>query len=356
MNEPGPVPARLAAASEEISVERAWPHEVATCGTEAVISVEGRDQAGMIRAGRLRLRRDTQDGAWNSADTELADAGADPKLPDLADLSGQLLVHRFGKRAVVRREGDVVKVIRPGRASEIAERARQGRRIASDAGLMAPEVLRVDGGIVSFSVLPGRSLHDLGADTSLTEWSALWSRWAKAWPALTRGESTGLPVHTATHEAQALRRWSSLADEFAALPRTLLAGLHRAAERVMTDLIDGTAQPFVTSHRDLHDKQLLADGEHLGILDFDTAALAEPALDLANLSVHAALRVDQGLWPAQYGAVVRAAVDEVAGIVGVDRDRFGAYAEATRIRLACIYAFRPRYRELAIAWASTLDR
>ncbi|MFV0533032.1 MAG: phosphotransferase family protein [Cumulibacter sp.] len=356
MNEPGPVPSRLVAGSDEISVQRAWPHEVAAAGTDALISLEGRDQAGRIRAGRLRLRRDTQDGEWIPAGSEFADAGTDPRLCDLARVSGQLLVHRYGKRAVVRRAGDVVKVIRPGRANEIAARARQGRQIAHRAGLRAPEVLRVDGGIVSFSVLPGRSLHDLGAHTSLTAWSALWSQWTKAWPALTRSDSSGLPVHTATHEAQTLRRWITLAAEFAALPHAALAGLRRAAERVMTDLVDGSAQPFVTSHRDLHDKQLLADGERLGILDFDTAALAEPALDLANLFTHAALRVDQGLWPAQSGAVVRAAVDDVAGGIGVEGDRFGAYAEATRIRLACIYAFRPRYRELAIAWASTLGR
>ncbi len=105
------------------------------------------------------------------------------------------------------------------------------------------------------------------------------------------------------------------------------------------------------AHRDLHDKQLLAgDGASIGLLDFDTLTLAEPALDLANLRVHLLLRRDQGRWSPARTGVALAAVDRVLDGSGVDPERTRAYAAATALRLACVHAYRPADRAVALQW------
>lgn len=100
-------------------------------------------------------------------------------------------------------------------------------------------------------------------------------------------------------------------------------------------------------HRDLHDQQLLFDGARLGLLALDTAALGEPELDLANLSVHLELRATQGLLDPALRAAGQEAVTVVSRALGADPARLALHAEATRLRLACVYAFRPRWRTLA---------
>ena len=219
-------------------------------------------------------------------------------------------------------------------------------------------------GVATFSVLPGRSLHELGGVVTHRQWSRWWDRWAEQWTTLARGTGEGgqrdgsvagqghLPQHSAHDEAVNLQRWLGRVTRLEALPVELHQAVRRRAERVTSDLVGQEPQELVVSHRDLHDKQLLADGDSLGILDFDTVALAEPALDLANLWVHALLRVDQGLWSRGHGEVVQQAVQSVATELAVTPARFDTYAEATRLRLACLYAFRPRHRRLALAWAA----
>ena len=71
-----------------------------------------------------------------------------------------------------------------------------------------------------------------------------------------------------------------------------------------------------------------------------TASLAPLALSIGGFGIGLTEFVIAGL------------LTEVADDLGVDRARFATYAEATRLRLACLYAFRPRHRRLAHAWAT----
>src|SRR5690606_8311584 len=108
---------------------------------------------------------------------------------------------------------------------------------------------------------------------------------------------------------------------------------------------------------DLHDKQLLWDGaapggRRLGVLDLDTACLADPVLDPANLAVHADLRRAQGLWsPDAAEAVVAAARSVVDDPVVEGFDRWALAELATVVRLVCVYAFRPQWRGKVARWA-----
>lgn len=352
----GPVPAQVQVGSESLTIHRAWPR--GRSDEAQVVLVEGRDALGRLRAGRLWLQPDSGLG-WRVSRSHLAPAGRDPKLPELAAAAaqGDLLVHRYGRRAVVRRRQDVVKIVRPGEGASVATAARHGYDLARSAGFAAPRVRGVSTSSVSFSILPGRSLHELGGVLTTAEWSRWWDRWADRWTRLAQpwpaGRKEDAPApHTAHDEVLVLRRWLDWVTGLEALPTILQ---HRVTERVAavtSELISRPAQALVISHRDLHDKQMLAADSSLGLLDFDTVALAEPALDLANLAVHAHLRAAQGLWSARHSQIAQDAVDRVVATRGVDHRRMAAYAEATRLRLACLYAVRPPYRELALGWAA----
>lgn len=348
----GPVPAAVRVGEDFITVARAWPLDHPCPDGDQALIVEGPDTAGRVRAARLHLRPNGDLG-WTVTRAEVARPGRDRKLPGMREAAegGTVVVHRFGRRAVIRHHDRFTKVVRPGRGAGITDLAHRGHVVATKAGFSAPEVLASGDDRAEFAVLPGASLHDLGSVAELTAWRGWWAEWARRWPAIAGGDRTGLGEHTADDEVAVLRRWTSRVERFAALPAALEASLAEQVAQVADALTAGTAQPLVVSHRDLHDKQLLAHGTSLGLLDFDTAALAEPALDLANLLVHVRLRHEQGLWSAEHTALAEAAVVGVVDELAVDRARLDGYAQATRLRLACLYAFRPRYRSLALAWA-----
>lgn len=337
--------------TEDVAVQRVWPGAAPDDPLARTLRFEGTDTIGRLRAGMLHLREDA--GACRTERIELAPAGRDPRLPDLAGTIGELVVHRFGRRAVVRQAHRFAKIVRPSRAGALAASSRAGHRFARAAGFAAPDVLDVDGGRVALSVVPGTPLHDLGGRLDPARWRGLWSDWASAWPALVGGTTDGLPAHTAAEERRVVCDWVRHVVDLGLLPFDASAMWAAAADVGDALTAVGSAPATGVGHRDLHDKQLLSGPDGLGLLDFDTAAVTEPALDLANLAVHAEFRVAQGLWSPAHREVVLAAVDTVAGGLAVPPDRLAAYRAATRLRVGCVYAFRPRWQSVAARWTAT---
>lgn len=347
------VPDRVGHGADALTVQRAWPTSRVTAAGERMLAAEGTDAAGRVRAARLRVQ--WAEHGWQVVGQRVAPPGVDAKVPDLAEAvrgGGQVVVHRWGKRAVVRRPDRFVKVVRPGAADAIADQALRGAALAERAGFAAPQVLAVGSGRVDFGVLPGTGLHELGRDCTLADWRRWWADWATRWPSLVRCGGEVLGAHTASDEQRNLRRWTDQVATLGMLPATLAAPFIRRVGQVCELLGEGADQELGVSHRDLHDKQVLAGDGALGLLDFDTAALAEPALDLGNLLVHVRLRVDQQQWSPAHGTVATEQVLCVADALEVPAERLAVYAEATRLRLACLYLFRPRHRALALRWAA----
>lgn len=333
----GPVPGVIEAGGSLVTVKRAWP----AAGQR--LRFEGRDEAGRVRAGTMTL------GLVPKVD--LLDHGQDRKLPDLpaAMRGGELVLHRAGKRAVVRKGARYIKVVRRGDAAALAESAEAGRRRAVQAGMLAPKVLEVAAGWLSTSTVPGGELHSAARTATAQQWRNWWDQWADQWPHFVLGDHRGLTLFTAQNEATVVQAAVDRALAWDALADPSGRGRQRTAE-VCQALVEVTAPRLGVAHRDLHDKQLFGGPKTIGVLDFDTACVAEPALDMANLAVHAQWRATQGVWTVEQAEVACAAVRQVAEELGVHEERFAAYAASTSLRLAALYAFRPRWRVSAIAW------
>ena len=346
---------------KDVRIHRAWPR-----GDGSLI-VEGRElESGRVRAGRIA----------GGGRASMVPFGEDRALLGLnsAAPNGDLLVHRLKRRAVVRSGGQYRKFIAGRKASDVTDAHLAAAAGLAGSGLEVPDVVTSDGHSVTLTAVPGLSLHDLGRrlgtddgtpqaldagdrSASLDRWSQAWELWAFRWPKFARaaantGALIGSRHHTAMDEARTVARWIELAISFGSLgvPEDRLRS---ASESVARSLLAGTS-PMLLAHRDLHDKQVLIDADtgSVGIIDCDTLAMAEPALDLANLSVHLDFRVAQGLLSTRAAALGKQHIREAAETLQVPEARFEAYASATAIRLACIYAFRPPYRETARIWFS----
>ncbi len=96
----------------------------------------------------------------------------------------------------------------------------------------------------------------------------------------------GVPAFDRSRELAVLERWLHVLERVRprerALGRGLLEALAAASEQI-------DVQPPVLLHRDFYEKQLVWSEGRTTILDLDTLATGEAALDVGNLIAHAAL-------------------------------------------------------------------
>lgn len=347
-----------------VRIHRAWPRRGGS------LIVEGRE----IGSDRIRAGRIDADGR-----ASIVPFAHDPALPALSTegSSGELLVHRLKRRAVVRSDGQYRKFIAGGKASAVAGAHLAAVKALAGSGLEVPDVVASDEHSVTLTAVPGMSLFELGRTSgaaigtiapdssggaggaALEAWERSWKLWADRWPQFVGGPATTAASmaargHSAADEVRTIERWLELgAFDALGVSEGRLRGV---AAGVAKSLLADTS-PARLAHRDLHDKQILVDPDQgsVGIIDCDTLSIAEPALDLANLSVHLDFRVAQNLLSAEAAALGKQHIQETAWALEISPARFEAYASATAIRLACIYAFRPPYRTVARTWFNDLE-
>ncbi|WP_459610448.1 hypothetical protein [Corynebacterium urogenitale] len=314
-------------------VRRGWPAK------NGAIIFEQVDDNGHIRAGHI----DTH------GDIHLLPYATDPKLPSLdpeqlAETQAELLVHRYRKRAVIHHGEAITKYVRPGKAATIAQRATQVRSICRPLGLGAAQVSDQTDSSVTYSLLPGHTLHTLG-DRGKPGWETFLQLWGGFMGA--QGGVEIQEVYGADREAATLAHWITTVERYGAHPR--IGELKDAAGTVAGELWK-TPDKHVLLHRDLHDKQLLWDGATLSVLDVDTAAWGEGALDLGNLLAHVHLRRIQGIYSGEFAAELDAQLRAFADQHEISARRLNAYARGTAVRLACLYAFRPTSEDWLQEW------
>ncbi|MGY2744909.1 phosphotransferase [Pseudarthrobacter sp. O4] len=277
----------------------------------------------------------------------------DPELPALRTerQRGEIISHWPYKRAIIRAEGCYIKVFRPGSALVPAERCAQMNILLDAGAFTAPKVLQSSPDILVFSTLSGPTLGQIGEDyvtIGEKEFAGAWEKWSRAWLAQLSAASDAsrrtvlstLPVHSPEVEAKAVSRWlkrwlrhAEDVPELASQRETLRA----RADFITANLLGSAPDPLVWAHGDLHDRQIIAgDGRSpFGLLDFDDAAQAEAARDLAYLDFHLERRLwRNNLTPARY-LKAHTEVLAVAEQLQVSPDRLDAYADARWLRLAC---------------------
>lgn len=358
---------QLGLGTNSLKLRRAWPRAADRLGLEYVTA------AGQLVAGQWfgcpeALAHSAQSTAKatsrpvavvESAGTRLLlhSPGADRRLPGLASLlrhpDAHLLVHQPERRAVVRLgthgQRGYAKLVSPERTTAIVAKGEAARKLP-DVTFITPKLLAADAaqGLTVWSPLPGKSLYDLSNPSQLLPAASA------AGEALRSMHTTTPPAEVERHDAEAeievMERWlERLAPFNAELHRRVRA----ATPQVYEALRDATS-PVALLHRDFYDKQIFVDTQgQIGLLDFDTLATGEAALDLANALVHCELRALQGKYAPEVAA--RAVSAWLAGYQPdpTVHDRLKAYADAVRLRLACVYAFRPGGERLS---ASLLDR
>ena len=225
--------------------------------------------------------------------------------------------------------------------------ARNHERVASAcwrAGTFAvPGVLQHDRGsdALTLSAVPGTPLS-----VKATR-SPAFFRVGRAIGMLQRDvEIEGLEHHGTEQELAVL-------EDLARRVEPTLGGLpegweEAAARLAATDPPDG---PSVACHRDLHDGQLLGAPNAVGLLDFDLLCAGHPLLDLGNLTAHLRLRALQGLDGSTHPDADDCAHAVLEGYVldlsSDDRDALRFFQASTFLRLALVYALRPRWSGLA---------
>lgn len=271
----------------------------------------------------LRLLHDP---AW--AAEQLGMAGLDPA----SDV--QLVSHRLGKRAVLRitgRTGTQYARLRPvtSGSGEAAYQRHVALWSALDAtpGLTAPRPLGfvTEWGLALFSALPGAPPVFRGVPGYRA------TRAVMAALQVLQGLAIDTDQHSAADELAILDAWADRTKSvFPEVARRLRDPLARLAE----DLLELKTLDPVLCHRDLHEGQILLDDTGVGLLDFDTLRLGDPALDVGNLQAHLVL---SGLIGGRSTRAFLTAMN--TAVPHLSLKRIAIWRKAALLRLAMIYAF-----------------
>ncbi len=274
----------------------------------------------------------------------------DDALPLGRRLSGEerVLSYRPGRRMVVERETPggrlIVKGYRTGRSDQALRRHRAAEKALS-RGALCISPLRAhnrDEEALVFESLVGQPLwFDRGGVELCRKLGAALAEFQRA------AVEEDLGVFGPLDELGVLKRWREKTER--ALGELPL-GWKEAFARIVELIAELPEVTIGLAHRDLHDGQCLESGEGLALFDFDQLARADVALDPANFLAHLALRALQGGHGADESS--SHACGE-ALLAGLDRNgeafwtRLRFYEATTFLRLALVYALRPRWAALA---------
>lgn len=271
----------------------------------------------------------------------------DPDLPDLARVlaqaeeGGALVAYRVGRRAVVARPEEFIKVVRPKRRDGLVA-AHQWLGEALDGAAIpvdTPRARPVDApGAVALTPVAGVSLHHLlRAGWSARELAPVLDAMARALAAL---HTIPPPPDLGPAPIDDPARWVDT------VARADPDGASTLAP-VAAGLSPLEARPEVVTHGDLHDKNLFWNphrdqvGGGVGLIDLDGVGLGAREDDVANLGVHLQLRALQGARPAGVGTAWRDRLHRAYRThLPLDPDRVAAVEAHTWFRLACLYRFR----------------
>ena len=271
----------------------------------------------------------------------------DRRLPGIGPAlrSGKLLGYRSQRRAIVATSDRYIKVVRPSRAADLVA----NHEYVVEAGLTiaTPEVLAVsDDGRVTLSTVNGHSLHQLirALDPRADSAPASIQRLAEAlaeFHRITPTKSHSVKPTTAESPDTA-SNWAGLVER--AEPE-LGRRLRSLAKALLTPDPADLQRSLI--HGDLHDKNVLFDGDRVGFVDLDGLAVGLAEDDVANLGVHLQLRtIQQGRGLELGRRWADCFYESYNRNHQIDRGYIDLVERQTWFRLACLYRYRRNSRAL----------
>ncbi|MFT7678819.1 MAG: hypothetical protein ACI8QC_002816 [Planctomycetota bacterium] len=258
--------------------------------------------------------------------------------------SMEVLAWRPGRRIALLEHGDSPRVLKGYRKGRAEEAARRYRHAAAAMPAQAP------------FVIPHLQSWDAEQDALCLTWvdgqplpisspqAKTFRKVGQLLRQLQDGSSTEhMQPHDALAELQLLEDLALRVERLTPLPSGWREQLARLSEK--RDWVLGRV--LRTTHRDLHDGQLLRTGERLVLLDLDLLCAGDPALDVANLTAQLQLRALQGLREATQISVEACSRALLEGIGRASepgfRNALRFYQASTFLRLALVYSVRPRW-------------
>jgi aminoglycoside phosphotransferase (APT) family kinase protein len=285
----------------------------------------------------LERARDISVAGWRQRLADRLGWPAPPPDPD------PVLAYRLEKRLVLRwrsgrtdRPDVVLRLMRPRTLKRSAAAWEGGATIP---GVTVPRILLLDPreGILAMEHLPGTTLEHGPQDTERAYAAAGAMLRAYHLPS-----TAGGAPWTAADELAQLKAWTGAAG--VPFPE-LGAALARLTSTLEARIPDQPRFP-VTLHRDFYDKQVLFHDGTAALLDLDTAAAGDPALDVENFLAHVTLR----------GLQDPGRLDELESAGRAFRLGYGTrlpgegrlawWRAASLGRLAILYVLRPRWRSI----------
>ncbi|HEU4436262.1 MAG TPA: phosphotransferase, partial [candidate division Zixibacteria bacterium] len=171
---------------------------------------------------------------------------------------------------------------------------------------------------------------------------------------LQRLHSAKLPNLPTFSVEEAQAQLKTLALETAQIYPVLRESIEGVWQQLETRAPAVAEKETVLVHRDFYDKQLLVGANRITLLDTDTLALGDPAVDVGNFLAHLVLRGKQNALSEKTTGEARANFLEAyrsgqqVGMSEAFQKRTVWWEAATLLRLACLYSLRPRWKKLAL--------
>ncbi|MDZ4804714.1 MAG: phosphotransferase [Candidatus Eisenbacteria bacterium] len=256
----------------------------------------------------------------------------------------RLVRHRHGSRAAWQAVAPG-----PGRpAVALKLRRRSPRWFVTGADELVPWTVRLPSPRRTFATaqewVGGPSLHErimtVGATSSeLGRVGQLVGRFHREARLVPAGRTGVVNTRTLGNELESLAR--QLATMPVA-PDELINGVASRLDQARKRL-PGAVRSIAALHGDLHDRQVLLEGDRPVVIDCDMASPGEAELDVGNFLAHLVLRAVQlGKDPTHIssGAGVFRRAAEDASLRPLDRDRLIAHVACSLLRLVLLYRLR----------------
>jgi len=170
-------------------------------------------------------------------------------------------------------------------------------------------------------------------------------------------ECLSSPDHGRAEESAVFSSWVKHARQLFPEQSQALKGIEN---RILNQLTSIDAESHTLIHRDFHEKQIIVDEGRARLVDFDTLAMGDPAIDIGNFLAHALLAHYQtpSFQLSDYEQVkthflCAYAKEQPESLEPAFQHRINMYRDVALGRLCCLCFFQPRWHHLTASLISS---